>query len=249
MFSKLSKYVRAHRRNQKAMRRYKSDLKEWIKQGGIVSHHWPIIDEYDATAANLTPHYFHQDLLVAQLILQDAPHSHLDIGSRIDGFVANVAVFREIEVIDIRPMAPIGHPNIRFRQQDFFDASVDEITDSLSCLHAVEHFGLGRYGDKIDVGGFEKAISRMCQMVRPAGRFYVSFPIGQGNEVHFNAHRVMHPEYLLKLPDLAKSMRLERFDFVDDLGKLHRDVSVSEAVGNTKHGCGIYTFRKVGDSS
>ena len=28
-------------------------------------------------------------------------------------------------------------------------------TDSLSCLHTLEHFGLGRYNDPINVKGFE----------------------------------------------------------------------------------------------
>src|SRR6478672_1245176 len=49
-------------------------------------------------------HYFHQDLLVATRVYQRKPKKHVDIGSRIDGFVAHVAVFREIEVFDIRPL-------------------------------------------------------------------------------------------------------------------------------------------------
>ena len=37
---------------------------------------------------------------------------HVDIGSRLDGFVAHVASFREIEVLDIRPLKVNKHKNI-----------------------------------------------------------------------------------------------------------------------------------------
>ena len=62
-------------------------------------------------------HYFHQDLLVARKIFERKPRRHADIGSRIDGFVAHVAVFREIEVFDIRPSITISK-NIVFTQLD-----------------------------------------------------------------------------------------------------------------------------------
>ena len=35
-------------------------------------------------------------------IYQKNPPNHLDIGSRTDGFVAHVACFRELDVLDIR---------------------------------------------------------------------------------------------------------------------------------------------------
>lgn len=49
-------------------------------------------------------------------IFDSSPQRHLDVGSRIDGFVAHVASFREIEVIDIRPV-DIGH-GIQSKQLD-----------------------------------------------------------------------------------------------------------------------------------
>jgi hypothetical protein len=45
--------------------------------------------------------YFWQDLYIAQKIFKVNPHRHVDIGSRIDGFTAHVASFREIKVFDI----------------------------------------------------------------------------------------------------------------------------------------------------
>ena len=49
-------------------------------------------------------HYFHQDLLVAHKIFKNNPEKHVDIGSRLDGVIAHVASFREIEVFDIRDL-------------------------------------------------------------------------------------------------------------------------------------------------
>src|SRR5262245_5151765 len=48
-------------------------------------------------------HYFYEDLTVAQRIFKNNPVKHVDVGSRVDGLVAHVATFREIEVFDIRP--------------------------------------------------------------------------------------------------------------------------------------------------
>src|SRR5438067_1952609 len=65
----------------------------------------PILsDRFDPSAA-LARHYFIQDIWAAKRVFELAPAKHLDVGSRIDGFVAHVACFREIEVLDIRPIA------------------------------------------------------------------------------------------------------------------------------------------------
>ena len=58
-------------------------------------------------------HYFHQDLLVAQRIFDSAPARHVDMGSRIDGFVAHVASFREPEQRDLRENLPFERDGVR----------------------------------------------------------------------------------------------------------------------------------------
>src|SRR6266571_4786417 len=55
-----------------------------------------IHDRYEQSAA-VSGHYFHQDLLVARRIFRRQPDNHVDVASRIDGFVAHVAAFRGIE--------------------------------------------------------------------------------------------------------------------------------------------------------
>lgn len=224
--------------------KYLKQKREWKAKGGKITHRYMILDDYSDTAGRASGHYFHQDLLVARFVAKQNPRRHLDIGSRIPGFVAHVASFRKIEVVDIRPLPPSKHENIAHVQADLMNPSNLGQTDSLSCLHAIEHFGLGRYTDPIDVDGHIKGIENLVRLVESGGRLYISFPIGQADEVHFNAHRVFHPKTILSVPAIQNSMQLERFDYVDDAGDVHMNVSVDDAVGKTHFGCAIYTFVK-----
>lgn len=224
---------------------YRKQRQEWLLQGGKITNHNMILTDYADSAGTAKGHYFHQDLLVASLIFENNPVRHVDVGSRIDGFVAHVATYRKIEVIDIRPLSSCGHKNIEFKQADLINPQDIGQTDSLSCLHAIEHFGLGRYSDPIDVNGHLKGIDNLVKLVSKSGRFYISFPIGIEDEVHFNAHRVFHPKSILSMPSISNNMNLLRFDFVDDQGELHSNVSVDDVIGKVKYGCGIYTFEKI----
>ena len=142
------------------------------------------------SSGNAKGHYFHQDLLVAQRVFANAPHKHVDIGSRIDGFIAHVAAFRKVEVFDIRPLTDTID-NVQFTQADLMrvDEHLHHYTDSLSCLHTIEHFGLGRYGDPLDPAGYLKGLESLKHLLRPGGLFYFSTPIGP-QRIEFNAHRV-----------------------------------------------------------
>ena len=226
--------------------RFKRDRKEFLSQGGLITHNFPVLSDYSESAGSASGHYFHQDLLVASFIAKKNPNRHIDLGSRIDGFVAHVASFRSIEVIDVRPLPPTGHKNISFVQVDLINQSdAYPLADSVSCLHAIEHFGLGRYTDPIDPNGHIKGFSMILKMVDVEGMLYISFPIGHDNEVHFNAHRVFHPLDIFKWAD-CDLLKLERFDYVDDKGQLHQNIDLNKNEINVKYGCGIYSFRKLG---
>jgi hypothetical protein len=159
-------------------------------------------DRYDNAGA-VNNEYFWQDLLVSQLIFADNPKIHVDIGSRLDGFVAQVAAYREIEVFDIRYLE-YRIKNIVFNQADLMDE--DSIKtykgnsgycDSISCLHAIEHFGLGRYGDILDSFGYEKGIANISKLLRHGGILYLSAPIGCEDYVEFNANWVFSPNTIV----------------------------------------------------
>jgi SAM-dependent methyltransferase len=227
--------------------KYRKQYAEFKKAGGVVTHKFTILADYDDQAGSASGHYFHQDLLVASFIKKNNPQRHIDIGSRIDGFVAHVASFRKIDVMDVRKLESTGHDNISFFQADLMnkDSAQGGITDSISCLHAIEHFGLGRYGDPIAPDGHRKGFNNMLRMLKTGGTFYISFPIANKNEVHFNAHRVFHPKDIFNWVEDSGSLNLERFDYVDDSGNLHQDIDINSENINVVYGCGIYTLKKV----
>lgn len=161
--------------------------------------------------------YFRQDLLVAQKVFQAKPKRHVDVGSRIDGFVAHVASFRAVEVFDIRELST-EIPGIIFKQADLmspdsvinFCVDGEGYCDSLSCLHTIEHFGLGRYGDQVDPLGYRRGIENLSKFLMPGGHLYLSTPIGQ-ERVEFNANWVFNPQTIL---DVASSVGLSLYELI-----------------------------------
>lgn len=207
---------------------------------------YPILDDKFKQGGMAKGHYFHQDLLVARKIYQAKPKKHLDIGSRVDGFIAHLATFRKVIIIDIRELKS-KIDNIEFIQADMMNIKEDliESCDSISCLHALEHFGLGRYGDPIDIDGHIKGFENMYHILRPNGVFYFSVPIGL-QRIEFNAHRVFSIRYLLEM--FQERFEIISFSFVDDKGGLNLDVELTDdMISNNcdcNFGCGIFELRK-----
>lgn len=231
---------------------YCRDLKKIKSQKGknsdfVFGLPYPILNERFSESGSMSGHYFHQDLLIARRIYENKPLKHVDIGSRTDGFVAHIAVFREIEVFDIRSQKN-KVKNIIFKQMDLMKLPEKMVNycDSLSSLHAIEHFGLGRYGDPIDYYGHIKAIDNIHKILKKGGKFYFSAPIGK-QRIEFNAHRVFNITYLLKL--FNNKFKLDQFSYVNDEGTLFENIKlVDDSVKNNyncNYGCGIFEMTKI----
>ena len=208
---------------------------------------YPCIDDYEAESGTATGHYFHQDLLVAQWIFEANPARHVDVASRVDGFVAHLAVFREVEVFDIRPLTTTAK-NIVFHRCDVMaeiEPQYVDYCDSLSCLHALEHFGLGRYGDHLDPEGHFKGLNNLHRILRSDGILYLAVPIGP-HRIEFNAHRIFGVPELVHM--VSEQFVIQRFSFVDDAGELHKDVPLACSDSKWHFGCqfglGILELRK-----
>lgn len=207
-------------------------LHDWSEEGGATKNE-----------------YFWQDLLVARWIFEVRPHRHVDVGSRVDGFVAHVASFREIEVFDVRPIRT-QIQNIKFAQADLMSsaglpAAEGGYCDSLSCLHALEHFGLGRYGDPVDPVGYQRGLANMALLLRSGGVFYLSVPIGR-ERVEFNANRVFDPRSIVRQGEV-NGLVLRRLTVIGQ-GGTAKEVSITQKVlqelAETDYGLGVFVFTK-----
>lgn len=215
---------------------------------------WPIeveprLGDNSAQAGSLGE-YFWQDLAVAKRVIDLAPKRHVDVGSRIDGFVGHLACLREMEVLDIRPLKE-KIPGVSFHQVDIMNppAMWFEAADCLTCLHSIEHFGLGRYGDSLDVDGWQAGLRNLARIVSPGGIFILSTPVGS-QRVKFNSHRIFAPATIVDFAatiglsithfsylthdNLHESPFTESVNFEEDFAKL----------ALVKYGLGIFEFRK-----
>ena len=228
-----------------------AELKEMKRQQGTdKSFEWgklsPILTEKYEEGGVMKGDYFNQDLYVARLVHDANPEKHLDIGSRTDGFVAHVASFRNIDIIDIRAITS-QVKNITFRQADLMNLPEDLINsyDSVSSLHALEHFGLGRYGDPIDYYGYLKGINNITKILRKGGVFYFSVPMGT-QRIEFNEQRVFSLEYLIGI--LSPDYTIKTFSYVNDHGILFENAElIPESVKSNFscwYGCAIFTLIK-----
>jgi hypothetical protein len=115
----------------------------------------------------------------------------------------------------------------------------DHSVESLSSLHAVEHFGLGRYGDHIDPRGCFRAMQSLARVLRVGGTLYFSVPIGR-ERLEFNAHRIFSPATIL---DSFRGLTLKSFAAVDDDGLLDPHAT-PEGYSAARYACGLFEFSK-----
>lgn len=210
------------------------NLIEFKRQGGKVDNISPILEDYFASAGNIKSPYFLIDSLVAKEIFIRKPVKHFDIGSRIDGLVGQLATFMHLDVADIRPLKTDPELNFSFRQCDLMDEKVSsqvlERYPSISSVHAIEHFGLGRYGDNLNVSGHKIGVQNICRLLEKGGFLYLGFPCGL-DKTEFNSQRLLHPYEILndlKMQGLnfigawyiSKQSKIKKIEYEHELGDI-----------------------------
>jgi len=201
---------------------------------------FPILSERKASAGTIGGAYFHQDLWAARRIFRKRPSIHVDIGSRIDGFVAHILTFMDITLIDIRSVES-NLKGLTFVQDDatLLKTIANDSVESLSSLHVAEHFGLGRYGDPIDPEACFTFMDSLQRILSPGGTLYFSVPIGM-ERVEFNAHRVFSPSTILRAFPL---LEVRSFSFVGEDGCIYEDSDPSQ-VPPSLYSCGLFELMK-----
>jgi len=200
----------------------------------------PILSDFKSSSGTASGHYFHQDLWAAKRIFLRNPKIHVDVGSRVDGFIAHLLVFRPVIVLDIRELYSRvdGLKFIQFDITNKYKRS-DLKTKSLSCLHSLEHFGLGRYMDNIDVNGWKAGLRNLSSILEPEGILYLSVPIGP-QTIEFNAQRIFSPKTIVD-EAYKNGLVLNNFSFVDDKGDFYENTKMDDS-NSCQYGCGCFEF-------
>ena len=209
-----------------------------------ISSSIPMTIEKYSQAGSINKHYSLQDLWAAKKVYESKVEKHYDIGSRVDGFIFHCLVFTKVVMLDIRPLE-ISVKNLEFIKTNAMNLSniASNSISSISSLHAIEHFGLGRYGDPIDPEGYKKVINEIKRVVKRGGNVYISVPIGS-QRVEFDAHRVFDPLTISELFCNDDQFRLIEFSYIDD----NENLIINGEIKNARKcifGCGLFHFRKI----
>jgi len=197
----------------------------------------------DATATTgFDRHYVFHTAWAARVVSDISPKIHIDISSSLY-FVTSISAFVPTRFIDFRP-AELGLSNLvseagNLMQLPFPSNSLE----SLSCMHVVEHIGLGRYGDMLDYDGDLKAVRELSRVVAPEGALLFVVPISGQARIQFNAHRIYSYEQVISM---FPEFDLMEFALIPDDGSKdglirHADPMLS---AEQRYGCGCFYFVK-----
>lgn len=183
-------------------------------------------------------HYVYHTSWAARILAQRNPTYHIDISSDLR-FVTLVSAFIPIKFYDYRPPS-ITLSNLTCEHADALSLPFeDDSVKSLSCMHVVEHIGLGRYGDPLDYEGDLKAILELIRVLSRNSDLYFVVPIGKPT-IRFNAHRIYSH---FQIVEYFKKLTLLEFTLIQDSGEVTRNAS-AELADRQNYGCGCFWFKK-----
>lgn len=185
-------------------------------------------------------HYTYHTAWAARKLKELSPIEHIDISS-LTYFSTLVSAFIPIRFYDYRPakieLDSFSCEHADITQLPFEDKSIK----SLSCMHVVEHIGLGRYGDTLDVDGDLKAIAELKRVISDSGYLLFVVPIGKP-KIMFNAHRIYSYEQVLSYFD---DFELIEFSLIPDQSNEGLIVNATkEQSDKQNYACGCFMLQK-----
>lgn len=195
----------------------------------------------NTTITPFDPHYTYHPAWAARVVARVNPAKHIDIASALK-FATIVSAFVPVEFYDYRP-AELHLKGLTSKAGNLHSLPfADNSVSSLSCMHTIEHVGLGRYGDPIDYDGDIKAARELARVLTLGGTLIFVTPVGTPR-IEFNAHRIYSYKQVLALfPTLA----LTEFSLVPDeyasVGIIEN--ADPEFVANQSYACGCFVFTK-----
>ena len=196
---------------------------------------------YDRTAETaFDRHYIYHPAWAARILSETKPEVHTDISSTL-AFCTLVSAFVPVRFYDYRPadlkLSHLVSEHADLTALPFESGSIL----SLSCMHTIEHIGLGRYGDPLDANGDLKAIEELKRVLAPGGTLLFVVPVGKPR-VLFNGHRIYSFE---QIENYFSGLPLEEFALIPDDPKLGLISPASpDLVSAQNYGCGCFRFQR-----
>jgi SAM-dependent methyltransferase len=204
----------------------------------------PIFEDTVDTAFDA--HYIYHPAWAARILAENQPALHTDISSTLY-FCSIVSAFIPVAFYDYRP-ARLKLSRLTSGQADLAGLPFqDNSISSLSCMHVVEHIGLGRYGDRIDPGGDQKAMSELTRVLAPGGSLLFAAPIGKP-KIIFNAHRIYSYRQIIKIFTEREpgGLKLQKFSLIPDnaleTGMIEK--ATEAQADQQSYACGCFWFKK-----
>lgn len=203
---------------------------------------WASLHDQQDTIS-IEPHYTYHPPWAARVLARTKPSRHVDISSAT-WFVTIVSAFIPIDYYEWR------QPDLHLSGLNCGHADLtalpfkDNSLESVSCMHTIEHVGLGRYGDPTDPDGDIKAINELKRVTAPDGSLLIVVPIANEAKIQFNTQRLYSYKLIM---DEFEGFKLEEFAIIlaDATGMLFDD-EARERLKNEPYSCGCFWFRKNG---
>ncbi|HRH26090.1 MAG TPA: DUF268 domain-containing protein [Candidatus Paceibacterota bacterium] len=179
-------------------------LPDWFSFAKKLSDRFPmrLADAYpcigDKTAGTkFERHYVYHTAWAARVVKEINPKFHTDISSSLY-FCGVASAFVPIKFYDYRPAA-LHLSGLESEHADLMHLPFgNKSINSISCMHTLEHIGLGRYGDPIDPDGDIKAIKELKRVTAQDGNLLLVMPVGKPR-IEYNAHRIYSYEMVKKI--------------------------------------------------
>jgi len=206
------------------------------------SDKYPCLNDKN-TKTSFDKHYTYHTAWAARKLRDISPIEHIDISS-LTYFSTLVSAFIPVRFYDYRP-EEIELDNFSCEHADITQLPFDnDSIDSLSCMHVVEHIGLGRYGDPLDVDGDLKAIEELKRVVSIGGNLLFVVPIGKA-KIMFNAHRIYSYDQII---NYFKNFELLEFTLIPDQSNGGLIINATKEQADIQvYGCGCFMFKKRGN--
>ena len=205
--------------------------------------YYPCLNDNTANT-DFDRHYVYHPAWAARVVKSINPDFHVDISSTLH-FATILSAFLSVKFFDYRP-AKLELDNLTSEKADLMalDFPSNSI-HSLSCMHTVEHIGLGRYGDKIDYDGDLKAVSELSRVVSRGGNLLFVTPVGATARIQFNAHRIYTKQSVIDM-FAAHGLELKEFSLIPEHEADGGCVKDPEEglIARQRYACGCFWFTK-----